>query len=183
MIRNINQNINWFRENNGKKIYSCESATDVITIGYSPTFYFASTNDRETKHHVQLNAASSSLKLNSWYRNCIAICVEFLSKVRLRLISPTSEILSRLFSFFFFFLFEKTNRESFFLFTFSFLSFFFFSSAILPCYRDTSAFPGRIRDKLKVNNERAEIADSDCDAISFAIRGLCNSFGSKQVEF
>ena len=85
-----------------EKIYSCESATDVITIDYSPTFYFASTSDRETKHHVQLNAASSRSKLNSWYRNCIAICVEFLSKVRLRLISPTSEILSRLFSFFFF---------------------------------------------------------------------------------
>ena len=125
MIRNINQNINWFRGNNGKKIYSCESATDVIIIDYSPTFYFVSTSDHETKHHVQLNAASSRSKLNSWYRNCIAICMEFLSKVRLRLISPTSEILSRLFSFFFFFfLFEKTNRESFFLFTFSFLSFF-----------------------------------------------------------
>lgn len=102
-------------------------------------------------------------------------CVEFLSKVRLRLIRPGSEILSRLFSLFFFFLFEKSSRESFFLFFFFFLT--RNSSNVIAIH---PPFLGRIRDKLKVNNERAEISDSDCDAISFVIRGLCNSFGSKE---
>lgn len=53
-------------------------------------------------------------------------CVEFLSKVRLRLIRPGSEILSRLFSFFFFFCLKNPAENHFSFFSFS------FSLAILP---------------------------------------------------
>lgn len=93
-------------------------------------------------------------------------CVEFLSKVRLRLIRPGSEILSRLFSFFFFFVWKIQPRIIFPFFLFLSHSQFF------QCYRDTSAFSRP--DTWQIESEQWK-------SRNFRFRLWCNLFRNKRI--